>query len=232
MSKIKWGAIVVDGRGKLGGHVFTKTKSGATMRTKVTPVNPQTAAQAAARSRLGGNSQAWAALSEEQRESWQTRAKETSKTNIFGDQYFPSGKNLFTSLNNNLLLIGAQTIDVAPAMQQMPFIVNLALGMSAMPEDIGIEFGYSGSVDNHYIVYEATNGFSKGRYNFDGTYRNIGSAPADIPYNSAKLVSEYVAKFGAIVPGTKYLLDVTLLTLSQGRRLHAFLLRLSFYKKL
>lgn len=94
MSKIKWGAIVVDGRGKLGGHVFTKTKSGATMRTKVTPVNPQTAAQASARSRLGGNSQAWAGLTEDQRSSWNALASETSKTNIFGDQYFPSGKKL------------------------------------------------------------------------------------------------------------------------------------------
>lgn len=203
MSKIKWGAIVVDGRGKLGGHVFTKTKSGATMRTKVTPVNPQTSAQASARSRLGGNSQAWGTLSEEQRESWQVRAKETSKTNVFGDQYFPSGKNLFTSLNNNLLLIGEQTIDVAPAMAQMPFIVELTLGIVASPKSISIEFGYSGSVDNHYIVYEATNGFSQGRYNFDGTYRHIGSTQVSSPFTPEKLVSEYIAKFGAIVAGTK-----------------------------
>lgn len=203
MSKIKWGAIVVDGRGKLGGHVFTKTKSGATMRTKVTPVNPQTAAQASARSRLGGNSQAWSALSEAQRESWQTRARETSKTNVFGDQYFPSGKNLFTSLNNNLLLIGEQSIVVAPAMAPMPFIVGLTLGIVASPTAINIEFEYSGDVDDHYIVYEATNGFSKGRYNFDGTYRNIGSAQVATPFTSAKLVAEYTAKFGAIVSGTK-----------------------------
>ena len=203
MSKIKWGAIVVDGRGKLGGHVFTKTKSGATMRTKVTPVNPQTSAQASARSRLGGNSQAWASLSEEQRESWQVRAKETAKTNVFGDQYFPSGKNLFTSLNNNLLLIDQQAIFEAPAMSQMPFIVKLTLGIVANPESINIEFGYSGSVNQHFIVYEATNGFSQGRYNFDGTYRNIGSALATNPFTPAKLVSEYVAKFGSIVAGTK-----------------------------
>lgn len=203
MSKIKWGAIVVDGRGKLGGHVFTKTRSGATMRTKVTPVNPQTSAQASARSRLGGNSQAWATLTEAQRESWQVRAKETSKTNVFGDQYFPSGKNLFTSLNNNLLLIGEPTIAVAPAMSQMPFIVELKVAIVAQPASINIEFDYSGSVDDHYIVYEATNGFSQGRYNFDGTYRNIGSTEVSNPFTSAKLVSEYVAKFGAIVAGTK-----------------------------
>lgn len=203
MSKIKWGAIVVDGRGKLGGHVFTKTKSGATMRTKVTPVNPQSSAQASARSRLGGNSQAWSALSEDQRETWQVRAKETAKTNIFGDQYFPSGKNLFTSLNNNLLLIGQQPIAVAPAMAQMPFIVELELLIMTHPSAIVLSFVHSGEVEDHYIVYEATTGFSKGRYNFDGSYRNIGSVPANNQLSSAELVDRYTAKFGAIVTDTK-----------------------------
>lgn len=203
MSKIKWGAIVVDGRGKLGGHVFTKTKSGATMRTKVTPVNPQTAAQAAARSRLGGNSQQWGSLTELQRESWQNRAKETSKTNIFGDQYFPSGKNLFTSLNNNLLLVGSQPIAVAPALGQMPFIVNIGLEIVAQPASITIDLEYSGTADDHYLVYEATNGFSQGKYNFDGSYRNIAFVPANDLLNSTGLVNAYRYKFGAIVAGTK-----------------------------
>lgn len=203
MSKIKWGAIVVDGRGKLGGHVFTKTKSGATMRTKVTPVNPQTSAQASARSRLGGNSQKWGSLTEGQRESWQSRAKETSKTNIFGDQYFPSGKNLFTSLNNNLLLIGAQPLVVAPAMSQMPFITNMGLDVTAQPKLIDLSFEYSGSVAGHNIVYEATDGFSKGKYNFAGSYRHLGSTEAETPLDSPQLVNLYTSKFGAIVAGTK-----------------------------
>lgn len=203
MSKIKWGAIVVDGRGKLGGHVFTKTKSGATMRTKVTPVNPQTSAQASARSRLGGNSQTWSALTEAQRESWQVRAKETSKTNVFGDQYFPSGKNLFTSLNNNLLLIGQQPIRVAPTMNPMPFLVELSFTAVASTGLINLIFDYSGSGVSGYLVCEATSGFSRGRYNFDGSYRYIGSAHVGAYLSPSELGAAYIAKFGALVPGTK-----------------------------
>lgn len=203
MSKIKWGAIVVDGRGKLGGHVFTKTKSGATMRTKVTPVNPQTSAQASARSRLGGNSQKWGNLTELQRESWQNRAKETSKTNIFGDQYFPSGKNLFTSLNNNLLLVNSQPLTTAPAMAQMPFIIQMTLSIVTNPAGINLSFDYSGTVDDNYIVYEATNGFSQGKYNFDGSYRCIATKLAEEPLTSTELINAYREKFGAIVAGTK-----------------------------
>ena len=124
--KIKWGALVTEGRGKLGGHVASKNKSGAIMRTKVTPVNPQTSAQASARSRLGGNSQAWSALSEEQRRSWNALAQETSKTNIFGDQYFPSGKNLFTSVNNNLVMVGEAQVSDAPIFTELPFIIDMS----------------------------------------------------------------------------------------------------------
>jgi hypothetical protein len=36
---------------------------------------------------------------------------EVSKTNAFGDTYFPSGKNYFTAVNNNLRNVGSQIID-------------------------------------------------------------------------------------------------------------------------
>ena len=45
MAKIKFGMMMTDARGKLGGQVFSKNKGGAYVRTKVTPSNPQTIAQ-------------------------------------------------------------------------------------------------------------------------------------------------------------------------------------------
>ena len=51
--KIKWGALVVDGRGKLGGHVAAQNRGGSYLRTKVTPSNPQTTFQTGVRS-MGG----------------------------------------------------------------------------------------------------------------------------------------------------------------------------------
>ena len=60
--KIKWGAMVVDGSGKLGGHVASKNRGGSYFRTKVTPTNPNSTSQAAVRSRLTALSQAFRAL--------------------------------------------------------------------------------------------------------------------------------------------------------------------------
>lgn len=199
MSKIKWGAIVVDGRGKLGGHVFTKTKSGATMRTKVTPVNPQTAAQASARSRLGGNSQAWASLSEEQRSGWNALASETSKTNIFGDQYFPSGKNLFTSVNNNLIMTGNASIANAPTFIELPFITLMVVAVTVSNGEISLQVDITGSSVGTALVIEASKPSSPGKYNFDGSFRQIMVAGGGVPPAPKALWDAYTAKFGAPV---------------------------------
>ena len=203
MSKIKWGAIVVDGRGKLGGHVFTKTKSGATMRTKVTPVNPKTSAQAAARSRLGGNSQAWAVLSEAQRRGWNTLASETSKTNIFGDQYFPSGKNLFTSVNNNLIMTGNPSVSNTPTFGELPFIVDMKVTVNAFTNTILLDISLDGSALDMALVIEATQPSSPGKFNFDGAYRQIDVAYNGAPPTAPDLWTAYVAKFGFPAMGRK-----------------------------
>lgn len=203
MSKIKWGAIVVDGRGKLGGHVFTKTRSGATMRTKVTPVNPQSQAQASARSRLGGNSMAWRHLTEAQREAWNSKASESGRTNVFGDQYFPTGKNLFTSVNNNLLLIEQDSLVTPITPVALPFIVEMHPTVTVATTSILLNIGAEGNVNNSTLVIEATAGFSPGKFNFDGSYRKIMiSADGEIPLAPA-VWGAYVAKFGVPIVGTK-----------------------------
>lgn len=203
MSKIKWGAIVVDGRGKLGGHVFTKTRSGATMRTKVTPVNPQSSAQAAARSRLGGNSMAWGSLTEAQRESWNSLASETGKTNVFGDQYFPTGKNLFTSVNNNLLMIEKPTLQTAVKPEALPFITDMSVVISKSTSAITLNVSAEGTLSKSTLVVEASAPFSPGKYNFDGSYRQIMFEPDGATPVGTDVYTAYVNKFGAPPTGKK-----------------------------
>lgn len=214
--KIKWGALVTEGRGKLGGHVASKNKSGAILRTKVTPVNPQTSAQASARSRLGGNSQAWSVLAEEQRRSWNALAQETSKTNIFGDQYFPSGKNLFTSVNNNLVMIGRPQISEAPVFAELPFIIDMTVEVDSSAGDITLSVDVSGTVAGNALVIEATAPGSAGKYNFDGAYRQIlveltGAVPTPQALRTA-----YVAKFGLPVEGKKIAFRAYYISISGG----------------
>ena len=96
--KIKWGALVTDGRGKIGGQVASRNRSGAYMRNKVTPVNPQTDAQQRSRSILASFSEGWRGLTEAQRAAWNAAVSQFETTDVFGDTIQPTGKNLYTHI--------------------------------------------------------------------------------------------------------------------------------------
>lgn len=203
MARIKFGMMMTDARGKLGGHVFTKAKSGATIRTKVTPLNPKTSAQSEARSSLGANSQAWRNISEAQRLAWNSSAQEVSKTNAFGDTYFPSGKNYFTAVNNNLRNIGQSTVDSPPVLVTMPGLVTVEVDFDFVAEQIDIAPVITGDTQDCYLVCNATSGSSAGRFNFSGKYRKFNAySAAGLPQNTL-IYDDYVKKFGEPSEGQK-----------------------------
>lgn len=195
--------MMTDARGKLGGHVFTKAKSGATIRTKVTPLNPKTSAQSEARSALGANSQAWRTLTETQRLAWNSAAQEVSKTNAFGDTYFPSGKNYFTAINNNLRNVGAAAVSDPPALVEMPGLTAVEIDFDLLAEQLDISPLWFGNAADIVLVCNATSGQSAGRYNFSGKYRKFnGYALGGLPQNTA-IYDDYVSKFGVPSAGQK-----------------------------
>ena len=203
MARIKFGMMMTDARGKLGGHVFTKAKSGATIRTKVTPLNPKTSAQSEARSALGANSQAWRTLSEVQRLAWNSAAQEVSKTNAFGDTYFPSGKNYFTAVNNNIRNVGSQILVAPPALVQMPGLTSVEVDFDLVAEQLDIAPNFVGDEAGIVLVCNATSGQSAGRYNFSGKYRKFDVyALAGSPLNTL-VFDSYVSKFGVPSAGQK-----------------------------
>ena len=121
MAKIKWGMIVTDGSGKLGGHVFSKNRGGSYIRTKVTPTNPQTTYQTHVRSIFASLSSKWSALTDAQRKSFRDKVTQYSRTNVFGDLKNPSGKALHQRLNQNLVLTGQAEQDVCPDPTDVPY---------------------------------------------------------------------------------------------------------------
>ena len=217
MARIKFGMMMTDARGKLGGHVFTKAKSGATIRTKVSPLNPKTSAQSEARSALGANSQAWRTLTEAQRLAWNSAAQEVSKTNAFGDTYFPSGKNYFTAVNNNLRNVGSSVILDPPALVEMPGLTSVDVDFDLVAEQLDIAPFYVGVDTDIIMVCNATSGQSAGRYNFSGKYRKfIGFSLAGAPNNTA-LYDFYVLKFGVPSAGQKVSFEFYLVNQTTGQ---------------
>lgn len=174
--KVKWGMMMTDGRGKLGGQVASKNRSGSYVRTKVTPVNPNTSYQSAVRQRLGSLSTEWGNLSEEERLAWNESANsgQWNKTDIFGDARRPTGKNLFTGIN----LISLDTtqnllVKVPPKANfaQFDFTSVSVLDNGVITIDVEtLEEPTSGT----FWQIEATTSVSAGRYYLKNLYRTLG----------------------------------------------------------
>jgi hypothetical protein len=194
--KLKFGALVVDGRGKVGGHVASKNRAGAYLRTKVTPVNPQTSYQTTVRNRLSSLSVAWGALLAAKRTAWNAAVESFKKTDVFGDIKNPSGFNLYQRLNNNLIQIAEAQIDDPPLPQDVAKIVDGTLAAVAATS-IAVTFATDPVFTHDTMVVDATPAVSPGKSNVNSLFRRIGK------YNSVAahvldLKTEYDAKFGAV----------------------------------
>ena len=99
MARIKFGSIVVEGAGSLGGHTFQNSRGGAQWRTK--PINKKkpSLAQSLIRSYNPQLQQGWRDLTEDQRSTWNTYAVSHGKTNKNGDKHFLSGHSLYMKWN-------------------------------------------------------------------------------------------------------------------------------------
>ena len=196
--KLKFGAIVTDGRGKIGGHVASKNRAGAYLRTKVTPSNPQSVAQIQARSILATLSQRWGSLLDSQRAGWNEAVKEWGTTDIFGDIKKPSGINLFVKLNSNRLSVGLPEAMDVPAKTEVPVVVIVNATYTISTDTVSIDF--SNALANGYIaLVRATPRLSPGVSFVKSEFRVIGYDYVLV--DNLTLGGAYRSKFGNLSAG-------------------------------
>lgn len=203
--KIKFGAIVTDGRGKLGGHVFSKNAAGAIMRTKVTPSNPKTAAQSLARAMFASISQLWSALTQLQRDAWTEAVPEWQKTNIFGDLKKPTGKALFQRLNNQAQAAGWPAVTSVPVKAELPTEIVSAATLAIGAGTITLT-GMNTAASNRIMLW-ATAPLSAGTSGAGSKLRLVYTSLAST-YVAADAYDAYEAKFGVPTAGDNIFIGV------------------------
>lgn len=197
--KIQFGAIVTDGRNKIGGHVASKNKAGNYLRTRVTPTNPNSTAQQSVRNQLTQISQAWRSLTEAQRAGWQAAAISFPYTDVFGNSKQYSGSNLFSKLNGNLLNVGETLMEDAPS----PSTTDTFLTMSgAYVSGVSLELTYTleSGADDSAVVILATPALSAGRA-FSKSYQRQIITGGLFGVSPVSIYAAYVARFGEIPSG-------------------------------
>lgn len=207
-------------RNKLNGSVASKNRYGSYLRNKVTPVNPQTVYQQAARQQLAAFSSQYRELTPAQRNSWINGAVNFPFTDIFGDVRYLSGQTLFVKLNTNLVNAGGASIDSAPLPVGIPELLVQSVtatvtagaltALTAAVSETTVPAGFALAV---YATPPtvASIQFVKNRYRFIG----VGTVAA----GSANLLALYSARFGtAANEGEQVHVRVALISTTTGQQ--------------
>lgn len=177
--KVKFGSIITEGRGKLGGHVASRNTFGAYFRTRVTPINRQSSAQQNVRAIFGSISQSWRNLSNSSRDAWRNAISNWTKTDVFGDVQRPTGFSLFQRLNMIRVINGLSLLNNPPAPGIMPPVI--VTDYTVIDPSTGVSQLTVSSVSpvptegNYMLDVWATPPLSRGINFVESEYRRLGT---------------------------------------------------------
>lgn len=217
--KIKFGMMMTDGRGKLGGQVASKNRAGAYVRTKTSPVNPQSTAQSQVRASFASVSALWRGLTDQNRASWNEAVNNWQRTDVFGDLKTPSGFNLFmrlcTPLQNafNDVIIGLY----APTPVEMPALSEVTATFATATSTLSLATTVANTLDLEEYVYNvyATAPQSAGKSFVKNDFRLLGWVEADAA--SRDITTLYNDKFGSLPLGSNVQIRVQALSRATGQ---------------
>ena len=138
---ILYGTNVAEIRGKVGTTIFSKNFYNNFVKQLSIPKNPKSELQTESRGSLKQFSKEWgASLSDSERDTWRSLAAQLPFKNVFAQEYYLTGANLFIKQNCSLKFIGELPISEAPErinmFQDRKFFWNVAADLTPGSESI------------------------------------------------------------------------------------------------
>lgn len=128
MALVKYGPIVQEASGTIGGVVFARVRGGKTARGWRAPTNRRTVLQRTSRRLVDLSSRRWLhELTGAQRTAWDSYAATREFTNSLGEAYFLNGFNAYVQLNASTHRFHGGFEDAAPILSGFP--QDSALGL-------------------------------------------------------------------------------------------------------
>lgn len=194
----KFGSIVTDARGKIGGHVFTRSISGNTVRTLVKPKDVKSVSQLKQRGSVGFISNFWTSLTPLEKQDWLNATPFFPSINSVGDVFFPSAHGLFVQLagnQNRLFGFFSTVVDTNTQFVQIDSVsVEVQLAPNVLIRWSAIAPGVTSSF---YAFVDATSVLPSMNPPFDNQFRQIQSGTFDTnAINDA--TTAYFNEFGDI----------------------------------
>ena len=187
--------------GSYQGIVSSRNRFGQYVRTRATPVNPNTTYQTVVRSRLAGHAASWRALTDAQREGWESLGLLVVRTDSLGQSYSLTGLQAFVMINNNKLAAGDAEVSDAPAVDVPDTLATITLTADASPAAFTVAYTPTPLPASTKAFIYCSPPRSAGRL-YEGDYRLI-FITATAAASPANILSAYTARMGALVTGQK-----------------------------
>lgn len=215
MALIKFGAGISEMRGKEGGVIYSRNAYGSYIKSKVSPVNPQSNTQQLQRQQMGNLSQAWAGLTAEQKAGWVNLGSQVTRVNRFGDTTYYTGFAMFMRLNRNLVLCGQTALTTAPSITNPTAAVLTEVAGSEAEPSINLTFSPTVPTGHAMVVY-ATNNILTGR-EFVKNYYRVIKVIAAAQTSPQDISTEWIELFGAPpLEGAKIFVKIKNVVLATG----------------
>lgn len=181
MAQILLGGAVADIRGSIGGITYSRNRSGAYARNKTTPINAGSDKQSAVRANFASVAALFQTLKSSEAEAWTQYAALVPQFNSFGQEYIPSGKQMFMVANLNRSLVG-QAQSKAPAFSNTT-LPSLDLNSLVMTTEVTggvlVELSYAGLATNdaaNFVIVQATPPMQAVRESYRNRMRELSNA--------------------------------------------------------
>jgi len=190
--------------GSYQGVTSSRNRFGQYVRTRATPVNPNTSFQGSVRARLAAQAAAWRALTDLQRAGWESLGAQMTRTDSLGQQYALNGFAAYMSVNNNNQAAGNAVVSDAPALVTPEAVTTAVITLTAAA--FSIAYTPTPLPAGERLFSFCSPQRSKGR-NFEGDFRLIAvSAAAAI--SPADLFAAYSARMGTPVVNNKIFIQL------------------------
>lgn len=143
--KIK-SALATQISGSIGGITGARNKGGMYLRSRAIPTDPSTANQQDQRNRVASAAAGWAALTQSQRDAWDTYASNVAVTDSLGDSILLSGQNWYLAQYTMLTQAGGTPASNGPTTMSLPTLGTVSMS-NLDPGAQEIDISYDNSAD-------------------------------------------------------------------------------------
>lgn len=208
MARLKFGAIITDSRGAIGGQQIKGTAFGTVLMTRGNPTNRRTTLQQNNRASVGEISAAWTRdLSDSERIDWTALGATQTHTDTWGTTYPLGGATLFTRLNVKRLAAGLSMLTTAPSDQVVTSPLTATGSISAGPT-LEVAYTTAPSPTNHRVRIYGARQQSAGTSTAQARYKLLKISAAS-PSSPIDITAEYETAFGPIIAGRKIFIQLS-----------------------